>query len=61
MLQLVDEKNCIIRDEAPTIAEACLYLIKHPKYRASIARDGYNMVKLHYGWEEKLRGYVVEK
>lgn len=59
--ELEDEKNCIIRDDAPTIAEACLYLIKHPKYRASIARDGYNMVKLHYGWEEKLRGYVVEK
>lgn len=59
--ELEDEKNCIIRDEAPTIAEACLYLIKHPEYRAFIAREGYDMVKQHYGWEEKLRGYVVEK
>lgn len=59
--ELEDEHNCIIRDEAPTIAEACLRLMNHPEYRASISKSGYDMVRHHYGWEEKLKGYVIEK
>ena len=59
--ELKDEQNCIIRDEAATIADVCLRLMNVQEYRAAMARDGYDMVRQHYGWEEKLRGYVVEK
>jgi glycosyltransferase involved in cell wall biosynthesis len=59
--ELVDESNCIIRDEAATTAEACLRLMNQPEFRTNMARAGYNMVKQYYGWEEKLRNYVLEK
>lgn len=59
--ELEDERNCIIRDEAATIAEACVRLMTHTDVRNSIAVAGYRMVCDHYGWEEKLRGYVVDR
>lgn len=59
--ELEDERNCIIRDEAATTAEACLRLMNYPEYRTNMAQAGYNMVKQYYGWEEKLRNYVFEK
>lgn len=58
--ELKDEYNCIIRDEVATIAEACLRLMNNLEYRTALAQAGYNMVHNHYGWAEKLRGYVVE-
>lgn len=59
--ELKDERNCIIRDEAATTAEACLRLMNYPEYRTNMAQAGYDMVKQYYGWEEKLRNYVFEK
>ncbi len=56
--ELEDDGNCIIRDEAATIADACIRLMHHPEERNALAQAGYNMVCQHYGWEEKLRGYV---
>lgn len=58
--ELKDDRNCIIRDEAATIAEACLRLMNNPEYRKKMALAGYDMVKQYYGWEEKLRGYIVK-
>lgn len=59
--ELEDDKNCIIRDEAATIADSCIRLMTHPQERMSIANAGYQMVHSHYGWEEKLRGYIRNK
>ncbi len=56
--ELEDDVNCIIRDEAPTIADACIRLMRHPQERNTLASAGYDMVCRHYGWQEKLRGYV---
>ena len=59
--ELEDDKNCIIRDEEATIADSCVRLMTHSYERNSIASAGYQMVRNHYAWEEKLRGYVVNK
>lgn len=59
--ELEDDVNCIIRDDAATIADSCVRLMTHQKERNDMALAGYHMVCLHYGWEEKLRGYVIEK
>ena len=59
--ELEDDRNCIIRDEAATIADSCVRLMTHPQERTSIANAGYQMVCRHYGWEEKLRGYIINK
>lgn len=59
--ELEDDINCIIRDEAATIADSCIRLMRHPEERNALARAGYDMVCRYYGWEEKLRGYVVSK
>lgn len=58
--ELVDEVNCVIRDEAATIADSCVRIMKKKELRNSIALAGYNMVKQCYGWEEKLKGYVTK-
>ena len=59
--ELEDDKNCIIRDEEATIADSCVRLMTHPHERNSIANSGYQMVRNHYAWEEKLRGYIINK
>lgn len=58
--ELEDDRNCIIRDEAATIADSCIRLMRHTDERNALARAGYDMVCRHYGWEEKLRGYVTD-
>ena len=57
--ELEDDVNCIIRDDAATIADSCVRLMTHQKERNDMALAGYNMVCKHYGWEEKLRGYIT--
>ncbi len=37
------------------LSDACL--MDDPTLRNSIAQKGYDMVRQHYSWEEKLRGY----
>lgn len=56
--ELEDDENCIIRDEAATIADSCIRLMRHPKERNAIADAGYVMVRTYYSWEERLRGYA---
>jgi|GEM_PF-182604 len=59
--ELEDDCNCIIRDDAATIADACIRLMRHPEERNVLAKAGYDMVCRHYGWEEKLHGYVADR
>ena len=55
--ELTDGENCLIRDGEQPFADACLRLMGDPSLRNSIAQRGYEMVKQHYSWEEKLRGF----
>lgn len=57
--ELEDDVNCVIRDEAATIADSCIRLMRRPEERNAMAMAGYDMVCRCYGWEEKLRGYVA--
>ena len=55
--ELTDGENCLIRDDEQPFADACLRLMGDPSLRNSMAQRGYEMVKQHYSWEEKLRGF----
>ena len=57
--ELEDDTNCIIRDEAATIADSCIRLMKHPQERNVIAKAGYELVCQNYTWKEKMRGYIL--
>ncbi len=57
--ELTDGENCLIRDGEQPFADACLRLMEDPAQRSSIAQKGYDMVRRHYSWEEKLRGYEI--
>ena len=56
--ELKHEENCLIQDEAATLADACLRIMNHPDLRQQLAINGYEMVKQHYSWKEKIYGYV---
>lgn len=51
-------ENCLIQDEPATLADACLRIMNHPDLRQQLAINGYEMVKQHYSWKEKIYGYV---
>lgn len=59
--ELKNGENCIISDEAEAIAASCHRLMTNKEERNSIAIKGYNMVKEHYSWYEKLKGYETLK
>ncbi len=56
--ELKHEENCLIQDEAITMADACLRIMSHPDLRQQLAINGYETVKQHYSWKEKTYGYV---
>lgn len=55
--ELIDGDNCLIRDGNQPFADACLMLMSDTSLRNPMARKGYGMVKSHYSWHEKLKGY----
>lgn len=55
--ELKDGENCRICDGENAIANACLELINNRDLRNAMAGKGYKMVKEHYSWDEKLKGY----
>ena len=55
--ELEDGLNCLIRDDAQSIADACVELMESTDLRNSIGRKGYEMVLKNYSWENKLDGY----
>jgi glycosyltransferase involved in cell wall biosynthesis len=57
--ELEDDTNCIIRDEAATIADSCIRLMKHTQERNVIAKAGYELVCQNYTWKEKMKGYIL--
>jgi glycosyltransferase involved in cell wall biosynthesis len=57
--ELKDGENCVIRDEAASMAEQCVCLMKQRNLRQMIGKNGYEVVLQHYSWEEKLKGYEL--
>lgn len=55
--ELKNGVNCLISDGAEALTASCLKLMTNREERQSIAIKGYDMVKTHYSWEEKLKGY----
>lgn len=49
--------NCIIKDLADEIAEACLELMRNSSHRKKISDAGYQTVLHNYSWDKKLEGY----
>lgn len=57
--ELVNEENAIIRDEAATIAEACLRIMHNPELRQKLSQEGHQTIMDHYSWKEKIKGYIA--
>ena len=55
--ELRDGENCFIRDDENDFAQACVELLENTQMRNMIAKNGFNMVREHYSWDEKLSGY----
>lgn len=57
--ELKDGGNCLVRDNAQQIADACIELMNNASLRSQLSAQGYEMVKNHYSWNEKLNNYEV--
>lgn len=55
--QLKNGENCFIENDNESFAESCLSLMEDASLHEKLSRSGYTMVKEHYSWSEKLRGY----
>lgn len=55
--ELSDGGNCFISDYDHLFAENCVSLMKDSALREKISRQGYETVRKHYSWDEKLAGY----
>lgn len=55
--ELEDGKNCYILDDNQAFADACLRLMGDKDLRNEVGQEGYRMVKQHFSWEEKLKGF----
>ena len=57
--ELVNEESALIRDDAATIAEACLRIMHNPELRLKLSEEGHQTVLDHYSWKEKIKGYIA--
>lgn len=55
--ELEDGRNCFIRDDDQAFADTCLRLMDDKGLRNEIGREGYQMVRQYFSWEEKLKGF----
>lgn len=55
--ELEDGRNCFIRDDNQAFADTCLRLMDDKNLRNEVGQEGYRMVKQHFSWEEKLKGF----
>lgn len=57
--ELCHGENCLIHDDAESFAGACVRVMGDESFRGMLSVRGREMVRSHYSWEEKLRGYEV--
>jgi glycosyltransferase involved in cell wall biosynthesis len=55
--ELESGENCLIADDYKNIAEAVVLLMKDGDHRNTIAKNGYELMKNSYSWDEMLAGY----
>lgn len=55
--EIENEENAIIADDRKQFAEACMRIMVNTELRNKIAENGYQMIKEHYSWFERLAGY----
>jgi glycosyltransferase involved in cell wall biosynthesis len=51
--------NCLIADNPKGISGAVISLLKNTDYRNAVAKNGYNLMKRAYSWNDRLAGYEV--
>jgi glycosyltransferase involved in cell wall biosynthesis len=59
MPDLVPGENCVTADTVDDFVCSLIKIIQNKNIRNSIARRGYELVKAHYLWDEKLKGYEI--
>lgn len=57
--ELKSGENCYIADDPFEFAEVCMNLISDKELRDRIAKKGFEMVKEHYSWHDKLMNYEI--
>jgi glycosyltransferase involved in cell wall biosynthesis len=57
--ELESGKNCLIADTDEEISAAVVSLIQDASRRSAIARNGYELMKRAYSWNERLEGYEL--
>ena len=57
--ELIDDKNCYIKDSAEEFAEKCILLMNNKEKRKEIAEAGYDIMKDYYSWNSLLEGYEI--
>ena len=57
--ELKDGENCFIKEDENDFGEKCVYLMQNDEIRSVISKNGYEMVKNQYSWNEKLNGYEI--
>lgn len=55
--ELQSGKNCMIADKGEDFTKMVVSLIKNSNIRNTIARNGYELMKQSYSWNERLAGY----
>ena len=55
--ELSDGENCFIQENNLDFAKACIEVLQSVQKREYISRNGYELVKKYYSWNEKLAGY----
>jgi glycosyltransferase involved in cell wall biosynthesis len=57
MPELISEKNCLIADKEQDFTAAVILLMQNENIRNGIAKNGYDLMKHSYSWNERLHGY----
>ena len=57
--ELKSGENCYIADDPFEFAKVCMNLISDKELRDRIAKKGFEMVKEHYSWHDKLMNYEI--
>ena len=55
--ELIDGKNCYIKDDDESFANACISIMNDEALRNDMRINGFNTIRDNYSWNEKLRGY----
>lgn len=55
--ELADGENCLIKESNVSFTKGCVSVLKDAEMRNRISRNGYEVVKKCYSWNEKLAGH----